>query len=37
MEGFVLLVLLVAAFAAFAFAALSFGTDSRDARWGIVA
>jgi hypothetical protein len=37
MEGFVLLILVVAVFAAFALAALGFGTDSRDARWGIVA
>jgi hypothetical protein len=36
MEGFVLLILVVAAFAVFAFAALGFGADSRDARWGIV-
>jgi hypothetical protein len=33
MEGFVLLVLVVV----FALAALGFGTDSRDTRWGIVA
>ena len=36
MEGFVLLILVAAIFAAFALAALGFGTDSRDARWGIV-
>ena len=37
MEGFVLLIVVVAVFAAFALAALGFGTDSRDTRWGIVA
>ena len=36
MEGFIVLVVLVAALAVFGLAALGFGTDSRDTRWAIL-
>jgi hypothetical protein len=35
-EGIVVLAIVIAAIAVFGLAALGFGTDSRDSRWGIV-
>jgi hypothetical protein len=36
MEGFVMVVVLIAALAVFGLVAVRFGTDSRDTRWAIL-
>ena len=36
MEGIVVLAIVIVAFVLFDRAALAFGTDSRDSRWGIL-